>query len=358
MSSRVHACEHTVGVAAPAGVVYGMLADAVRWPVFLPSVVHVERLDFDGVQERLRMWELADAATDGDTADDGAGDAADDGAGDAADDGAGGAGGAGGGVLGGRVGSWHARRVLHPDVRAVVFEQEDAVWPGSVTSGVWSVRPAGEAECVLGLRQECGLPVAAADGARREAEAEADVHRRLAQVRRAAGWWERLDELLLSFEDRVRIEGPAELVYDFLYRIGEWPGRVPHVERAGVREDVPGIQVVSLDSCAAPGGRTVSTRAVRLCFPHAGRIVYKETRTSELIAAHSGEWSLLPDAFGVTVVAAHQVMLRQEAVGRVLGAGTGLLEARDHVRAWLSRASTETLGLAKWHAESTVRRLR
>lgn len=350
MSSRVHACEHTVGVAAPAGVVYGMLADAVRWPVFLPSVVHVERLDFDGVQERLRMWELADdAAADADA------DAADDADAPAAAAAAAGAGGVGG-VLGGRVGSWYARRVLHPDVRAVVFEQEDAVWPGSVTSGVWSVRPAGEAECVLGLRQECGLPVAAADGARREAEA--DVHRRLAQVRRAAGWWERLDELLLSFEDRVRIEGPAELVYDFLYRIGEWPGRVPHVERAGVREDVPGIQVVSLDSCAAPGGRTVSTRAVRLCFPHAGRIVYKETLTSGLIAAHSGEWSLLPDASGVTVVAAHQVMLRQEAVGRVLGAGTGLLEARDHVRAWLSRASTETLGLAKWHAESTVRRLR
>lgn len=344
MSSRVHACEHTVGVAAPAGVVYGMLADAARWPVFLPSVVHVERLDFDGVQERLRMWELADEAgadtTDTDTDTD-----AD------ADDGAG-----AGGVLGGRVGSWFVRRVLHPDARAVVFEQEDAVWPGSVTSGVWSVRPAGETECVLGLRQERGLPVAAADGARREAEA--DVRRRLAQVRRAAGRWEQLDELLLSFEDRVRIEGPAELVYDFLYRIGDWPGRVPHVERTGVCEDVPGIQVVSLDTCAAPGGRTVSTRAVRLCFPHAGRIVYKETLTPELVAAHSGEWSLLPDASGVTVVAAHQVMLRQEAVFPVLGAGTGLLEARDHVRAWLSRASTETLGLAKWHAESTVRRLR
>lgn len=338
MSSRVHACEHTVRVAAPAGVVYGMLADAARWPVFLPSVVHAERLDFDGVQERLRMWELADEA-------------------DAGADAGSGVGGAGG-VLGGRVGSWHTRRVLHPDVRAVVFEQEDAVWPGSVVSGVWSVRPAGGTECVLGLRQERGLPVAAADGAGARREAEADVYRRLAQVRRAAGWWERLDELLLSFEDRVRIEGPAELVYDFLYRIGEWPGRVAHVERAGVREDVPGIQVVSLDTCAAPGGRTVSTRVVRLCFPHAGRIVYKETLTPGLIAAHSGEWSLLPDASGVTVVAAHQVMLRQEAIGRVLGAGTGLLEARDHVRAWLSRASTETLGLAKWHAESTVRRLR
>ncbi|MFF8025124.1 SRPBCC family protein [Streptomyces sp. NPDC007896] len=332
MSSRVHACEDSVGVAAPAGVVYGMLADAACWPVFLPSVVHVERLDFDGVQERLRMWELADEA--------GAG-----------------AGGAGG-VLGGRVGSWHTRRVLHPDARAVVFEQEDAAWPGSVTSGVWSVRPAGETECVLALRQERGLPAAAADGAGARREAEADVHRRLAQVQQAAERWEQLDELLLSFEDRVRIEGPAELVYDFLYRIEDWPERVPHVEWASVREDVPGIQVASLDTCAAPGGRTVSTRAVRLCFPHAGRIVYKETLTPGLIAAHSGEWSLLPDASGVTVVAAHQVMLRQEAVPPVLGAGTGLLEARDHVRAWLSRASTEALGLAKWHAESTVRRLR
>ncbi|KPI12986.1 cyclase/dehydrase [Actinobacteria bacterium OK006] len=353
MSSRVHACEHTVEVAAPAGVVYGMLADAARWPVFLPSVVHVERLDFDGVQERLRMWELAGEA--------GAGNPDNPGNPGNNPENAGAGAGAGtgvGGVLGGRVGSWYARRVLHPDVRAVVFEQEDAVWPGSVTSGVWSVRPAGETECVLGLRQERGLAVAAADGAGARREAEADVHRRLAQVRRAAGRWEQWDELLLSFEDRVRIEGPAELVYDFLYRIGDWPGRVPHVERTGVCEDVPGIQVVSLDTCAAPGGRTVSTRAVRLCFPHAGRIVYKETLTPELVAAHSGEWSLLPDASGVTVVAAHQVMLRQEAVARVLGAGTGLLEARDHVRAWLSRASTETLGLAKWHAESTVRRLR
>ncbi|MFE2611978.1 hypothetical protein ACFXDI_53990, partial [Streptomyces mirabilis] len=106
MSSRVHACEHTVRVAAPAGVVYGMLADAARWPVFLPSVVHVERLDFDGVQERLRMWELADETGAGNPDNTGNTDNA----------------GAGvGGVLGGRVGSWYARRVLHPDVRAVVF---------------------------------------------------------------------------------------------------------------------------------------------------------------------------------------------------------------------------------------------
>ncbi|QIZ00827.2 SRPBCC family protein [Streptomyces sp. S1D4-11] len=329
MSSRVHACEDSVGVAAPAGVVYGMLADAARWPVFLPSVVHVERLDFDGVQERLRMWELADEAVNGAV--------------------------------------WCAGRpgwfLAHPAGAAPRCPGGRVRAGGRCLAGQCDL---GCVECAVrrARRSVCWLCARNA-GCRRLRTVPVPAGRRrrtctalLAQVQQAAERWEQLDELLLSFEDRVRIEGPAELVYDFLYRIEDWPERVPHVEWASVCEDVPGIQVASLDTCAAPGGRTVSTRAVRLCFPHAGRIVYKETLTPDLIAAHSGEWSLLPDASGVTVVAAHQVMLRQEAVLSVLGAGTGLLEARDHVRAWLSRASTEALGLAKWHAESTVRRLR
>lgn len=94
-----------------------------------------------------------------------------------------------------------------------------------------------------------------------------------------------------------------------------------------MREDAPGIQVVLVDTCAAEGAGTVTTRAVRLCFPHAGRIVFKETRPPRLLAAHSGEWSLLPDASGVTVVAAHRVMLRQDAVAGELGENTSLLEA-------------------------------
>ncbi|QFZ78452.1 hypothetical protein GFH48_38960 [Streptomyces fagopyri] len=324
MSSRVHAGEDAVEVAAPAGVVYGLLADAVRWPVFLPSYVHVERLDFDGTQERLLVWEVADEA----------------------------------GAPGGHVRSWHTRRVLRPQDRTVVFEQEDQARPGLVTSGVWTVRPAGETRCVLALRQERVLPVLlAADDSRLRADADADVRSRLGLLRGAAEQWEELDELLLSFEDRIRVEGPAELVYDFLYRIEGWEERLPHVEGTRVREDAPGVQVVLADTCGAQGG-TVTTRAVRLCFPHAGRIVYKETLTPRLLAAHSGEWSLLPDASGVTVVSAHRVMLRQDAVARELGENTSLLEARRHVHGWLSRADRQALDLAKWHAESTVRRLR
>jgi aromatase len=337
-SPRVDPSEHTVAVAAPAGVVYGMLADAARWPVFLPGPVHVERLDFDGAEERLRLWEVAD----------------------------------------GRVRSCHARRVLQPHSRSIAFEQQDTVYPYTTVAGVWRVRPAGEERCLLTLRHEqspTGPRTTAAASARTFAaprpsggpalpsaggaqQAGAVVRAQLAQVREMAERWADLDELLLSFEDSVRVEGPAELVYEFLYDIAGWPERLPHVEWVRVREDAPGIQLTAMDTCAAPDGRTVTTEGVRLCFPHAGRIVYKETVTPALIAAHSGEWSLVPDASGVRVVCARQVMLRAEAVGPVLGEGTSLLEARRYVREWLGHAGTEALGLAKWHAESAVRRLR
>ncbi|MFJ4781457.1 SRPBCC family protein [Streptomyces sp. NPDC088762] len=319
-SQRVHASEQTAWIAAPAGVVYGLLADAVRWPLLLPTPVHVERIDFDGVRERLRLWDVA----------------------------------------GERVRSFHVRRVLHPRSRTVEFEQEDTARPGAPTTGTWTVEAHGEAQCRVTLRQERtveGLPAAGTARSRQEWDEEPAAQ--LAHLTAIAERWERLDELLLSFEDSVHVDGPAELVYDFLHRIGDWPERVPHVESASVTEDVPGVQVAAVDTCATPDGRTLSTKAVRLCFPSAARIVYKELVTPEPIAAHTGEWSLLPDGDGVRVVCAQQVVLREEAALRLPGAGAaGLVEARRYVRTWLGRASTETLRLARWRAQTTVRRLR
>ncbi|MFF4402707.1 SRPBCC family protein [Streptomyces sp. NPDC001480] len=317
-AQRVHSTQHTVSVAAPAGVVYGLLADAPRWPVFLPSHVHVERMDVgpagcDGAEERLHVWAVhAD-----------------------------------------HVRSSVARRVLRPQTRSIEFEQQDAFLPGAPTRGAWTVEPEGEDRSVVTLRHERPSGPGETSGA-----LEADVRAQLAVVRETAERWEKLDELLFSFQDSVRVEGPAELVYDFLYRIEDWVDLIPHVEWARVAEDQPGVQVAALDTCATESGETVTVEAVRLCFPHAGRIVYKETVTPELIAAHSGEWYLAPDATGVTVVSAHYVMLREEAVERALGPGAALVDARRHVREWLGRASTEALTLAKWHAESAVRRLR
>ncbi|MFF3468951.1 SRPBCC family protein [Streptomyces sp. NPDC001984] len=313
----VHSVRHTIGVAAPATVVYGLLADAPRWPVLVPSHVHVERIDAAGsrqqLREQLRVWDLR----------------------------------------AGHVRSSTVRRVLRPQHRLIDFEQQDTHLPGAPARGTWTVEPDGTGHCLLTLHHHQPAGPGEPPGSR-----QADVRALLARVRESAEQWERLDELLLSFEDSVHVDGPAELVYDFLYRIGDWADLLPHVDSAAVTEDRPGVQIAALDTCAGETGETLSTRTVRLCFPHAGRIVYQDSAPSGLIAAHSGEWYLVPDEPGVRVVSAHRVMLREQALTAALGEDALLVDARRQVRERLGRAGTEALGLAKWHAESAVRRLR
>ncbi|MEU1042177.1 SRPBCC family protein [Streptomyces sp. NPDC005551] len=315
-SSRVLSAQHTVPVAAPAGVVYGLLADAPRWPVLLPSYIHVERLGFDGVREELRSWRLHD----------------------------------------GQVRSAIVRRVLRPGDRRIEFEVRDALLTGAPATGVWSVVPDGAGRCLLSLRHERPHEPWESVGAAHALEG--DVQSELAALRETAERWDRLDELLLSFEDSVYVSGSPELVYDFLYRIEDWVDLVPDVERAEVTEDQPGVQLTVLHTCAPDTGHTLVSEAVRLCFPAAGRIVHKATVMPDPVAAHYGEWSLEPDESGVRVVSVHQVMLKESAVQAVLGEDAVLFDARRHVREWLGRSSTEALGLARWHAESAVPRLR
>lgn len=316
-SQRVDSARHTVPVAAPADVVYGLLADAPHWPLLLPSFIHVERVDLavgpDGAEEHLRLWHLRH----------------------------------------GTVCAALGRRVLRPRQRRVEFELRDAPLPGTPTSGTWSVSPDGGDRCLLTLCHERTadpreMPEPLGTGVRTELEA----------LREAAERWDRLDELLLSFEDSAYVSGSPELVYDFLYRVEDWADLVPHVERAQVTEDRPGVQRALLHTCDPETGETLVSEAVRLCFPAAGRIVHKETVTPDPVAAHYGEWSLEPDATGVLVVSAHRVLLRENAVQAVLGGDALPVDARRHVRERLGRSSTETLTLARWHAESAVRRLR
>ncbi|MFF9571442.1 aromatase/cyclase [Streptomyces sp. NPDC014685] len=312
---RVHRTTHAVEVAAPAGVVYGMISNAVRWPLFFPPNVHVERLEFDGRDERLRMWAVAN----------------------------------------GQVRSWLSRRVQDPEARRIDFRQQHPQAPVESMNGSWSVRerPGGTSVLTL-LHDFTVIDDRPEDVSWTRRAVDTNSTAELAQVKHLAERWTRLDELVLSFEDAVRVKGPAELVYDFLYRVGDWPELVPHVARLDLTEDAPGVQVMAMDTRTADGA-THTTESVRICFPHAGRIVYKQTRTPALMEAHTGEWSVLPDESGVTVVSQHNVVLREEAVERVLGEGADLARARRHVREALGRNSTATLNLAKRHAESAIR---
>ncbi|WP_415947152.1 aromatase/cyclase [Streptomyces sp. KLOTTS4A1] len=311
---RAHRGEWSIDVAAPAGVVYGLIADAERWPLFLPPVVHVERLELDGRDERLRMWSVVD----------------------------------------GRTRSWFSRRAQDPVARRVAYRLIDPRPPLRSLRGTWQVEERGSAACRLVLEHEFTLaddrPGSGATVAR---VLEAESRSCLERIQYLAQRWSVLDELVLSFQDEVRIKGPAELVHDFLYRAEDWAGPVPHVERVALVEEEPGVQRMAMDTRGADGA-VHTTESVRVCFPHAGRIVHKQTLTAELVAAHTGEWQVVPDTRGVTVVAQHSVVVGDEAIARVLGPGADLALARRHVREALGRHSLAVLDLARRHAETAV----
>ncbi|UQX05322.1 aromatase/cyclase [Streptomyces sp. RerS4] len=313
---RVHRMSFAVDAAAPAGVLYGLVADTTRWPLLVPATVHVERLDFDGIRDRYFMW----AGPDGNV----------------------------------RQSVW--RRTLDPERLRVDFHQEVPTAPVTSTAGSWSVEALAPGWSRLTLEQY--VTVAgnrAGDVHQTRVETEADARATLTRIRELAERWNRLDALTLSFEDSARIEGPAEPVYAFLYEVGAWPGRVPHIARADVAEDRPGIQVVSTDTLT-PDGSVHTTDSVRVCFPAAGRILHKQTRPSPLLAAHTGEWSVLPDPDGVTVVSRHDVLLDEAMVERAFGPDADLAEARRSVREALGRESEATLRLTRDHARDVAAR--
>ncbi len=267
--ARVHrtACEMTAP--APSGVLYGLIADATVWPLFFPPSVHVEQLDFDGTRERLRMWAVA----------------------------------------GDRISSWVSHRRLDVGQRQVEFRQERPSAPVETMTGLWTVEPLGDGSRVTLEHAFTVIGDAPADAAWTERVTRANSRAQLQRLAWLAERWTRLDDLVMSFEDTVRVNVPAELVFDFLYRAGDWPDDLAGTRPLTVQEDTPGIQVLALDGRSATGGE-----AVRISFPAAGRLVHKHTRTSGPLAAYTGEWTIEPQpGAGLDVTVRHDVLLNDDA---------------------------------------------
>lgn len=316
--ARVHRVAHHREVAAPAGVVYGLIADAVLWPLCLPHHVHVEQLDVGATRDRLQMWVVADGA----------------------------------------VRSWTTRRSLDTARRRVEFGWEVPAEPVATMGGSWQVESLEAERARVTLVHDFTVhDDAPKDVARARRAVDEAGRATLAGLADFAAQWSRLDELLLSVEDSVRVAGPAELAYDFLYRLDDDRADAHPDDVSGVslRECRPGVQFMAVDVLGGDGAR-FTRESVRIGFPHAGRIVHKQTRCTggnPLPRAHVGEWSVEPDETGVTVVARHHVLLDQEAVRRTFGEGpdaTGA--ARQRVTERLNRYSAVTLNQARARAES------
>ncbi|AGS69487.1 aromatase/cyclase [Streptomyces collinus] len=306
-----HRTLHSIAVAAPAEVVYGIVADVTRWPQYFAPNVHVEHLEKDEGSERIHIWALAN----------------------------------------GTVKNWVSRRTLDPAALTVTFRQEVSAPPVAAMGGTWVVSPVDGGSSLLELHHD--FAAVDDDPAGVEwitAAVDRNSGAELGNIKEIAERYRELDELVFSFEDTVEMAAEGKDVFDFLDRADLWPERLPHVARLDLTEDEPGVQVMAMDTSARDGS-THTTESVRVVFGP-DRIVYKQTTVPGLMTAHTGSWTIVPGTDGVRVTSRHTVTLKPSAVERILGTGKTVADAREYVHKALSTNSTNTLKLAKAHAEA------
>ncbi|MEU5314933.1 aromatase/cyclase [Streptomyces sp. NPDC021562] len=309
--AAVHHTSHSIVVQAPPDTVYAIVSDVAQWPLRFTPNIHVEHLERTAATERIQIWATAN----------------------------------------GEVRTWISRRELDPSARRVVFRQEVSAPPVAAMRGEWIITPAGDGASHLELTHDfravdddpAGVEwiTRATD---RNSGAELDAVRALAER------YSELSELELTFEDSVLVDGASDDVFEFLYQAREWPTRLPHVDRLELTEDVPGIQVMTMDTRTADGS-VHTTRSVRVALGRE-RILYKQTEVPALMTAHTGEWSLAPSGDAVLVTSRHSVTIRPDTVPAALGENATVADARAFVQKALSANSTATLSHAKAYAEA------
>lgn len=303
--------EHQVTVSAPAATVYRLIAEVENWPQIFPPTVYVDRVECSGQSERIRIWATANGAAK----------------------------------------NWTSARVLDPVGRRIEFRQEVSTPPVAAMGGTWLIEAITQGQSRVRLQHDY-LAVDNDPDSLSWIEEAVDHNSRseLAALKDAAEMVVgAADDLMLSFEDTVQIDGTAKDVYDFINEAQLWQERLPHVVRVSLTEDTPGLQILEMDT-RTKDGSTHTTKSVRVCFPHS-RIVYKQITCPALMTLHTGYWHLADDGNGVAATSQHTVVINAANVTRILGADAGIPEAREFIRNALSGNSRATLEHAKRYAE-------
>lgn len=269
---RIRTARHTIRVAAPPRRVYQLIADVDRWPLIFDPTVTVEHLGLDAASERVRMWELVDN----------------------------------------EVHNCVSRRALNPHRLQIRFRQEHTSHPIATMGGLWLVVPKGSGSLVVLDHYYRVVDDNPVDVRWLANAVDRNSTTMLAALREAAELGGELDQLWLSCEDGVDIDGNARDVYDFLARAQD---------------------------------------SVHVCFPET-HIVFKQTRLPAIMRAHTGSWAVTRLPHGVRATAHHTVLLRRGTVTELIGPGSTVDDARAMVRQVLSTLSLATLGRAKAFAES------
>lgn len=303
--------EHEITVSAPTATVYRLIADVENWPQIFPPTVYVDYVERNGHEERIRIWATAN----------------------------------------GEAKSWTSRRVLNPAELRIEFRQEVSTPPVAAMGGTWLIEPTAAGESRVRLLHH----YRAVDNTQEnltwiEQAIDRNTGSELAALKAnaelATG---STNELILSFEDTVLIDGAAKDVYDFLNDAQLWKERLPHVVKVSLEEDTPGLQILEMDT-QTKDGSTHTTKSVRVCFPDT-MIVYKQITLPALMTLHTGYWRLTDDGDQVAATSQHTVNVNTANITKFLGADAGVPEARVFLQNALSTNSLATLGHAKAYAE-------
>lgn len=303
--------QHSIVIDAPVDQVYSLIADVTRWPVIFAPTVYAEHIERDESSERFRIWALANGA----------------------------------------VKNWSSYRTLDPAARVITFEQEVSQPPVASMGGIWSFTATAEGRTEVVLGHHFTAVDDDPDGIAWITKAlDTNSASELAGLRAAAEVGAPVDDLVFTFADSVRVNGPLEAAYRFIDEADRWPARLPHVQRLDLRVDDTGVQHMSMDTLA-PDGSTHTTSSVRVCL--AGRaIMYKQIEVPALLTGHSGRWMFEQEGDATTVTSEHTVAIKPAAIPAVLGAGKTITHAKAFVRAALGGNSMITLQHAKEFSEA------
>ncbi|WP_035847281.1 aromatase/cyclase [Kitasatospora azatica] len=306
-----HRTLHSTEVDAPAEVVYGIVSDVTRWPEFFAPNVHVEHLERTAASERIQIWATANS----------------------------------------EVKTWISRREFDAEQLKVGFRQEVSQPPVASMGGEWVVTAIDARRSRLDLHHDFTVVEDAPEGlAWINSALDTNSAAELAGIKRIAEQHTELDQLMFSFDDTLHVAADGADVFEFLNRADLWPERVPHVARLDLTEDVPGVQVMAMDTRTADGS-THTTESIRVVFG-SDRIVYKQTTVPALMTAHTGRWTIEAAGDGVDVTSRHTVIIKPSAIERILGEGKTVADARAYIHHALSTNSTTTLKFARDFAEA------
>jgi aromatase len=290
--------------------VYRLLAEVTNWPRIFPPTIHVDRVEHDGSQERIRIWATAN----------------------------------------GEAKNWTSRRELDPEALRITFRQEVTAPPVAAMGGTWIIEPLGEnASRVRLLHDYRAVDDDPHDLLWIDEAVDKNSRSELAALKKNVEFAHAAEEVTFSFEDTVYVDGSAKDVYAFINEANLWSERLPHVATVRLEEDTVGLQTLEMDT-RAKDGSVHTTKSYRVTFPHQ-RIAYKQVTLPALMTLHTGHWTFQDTDQGVAATSQHTVTLNTDNIARILGDTATVADAREYVHTALSTNSLATLNHAKAHAE-------